>query len=119
MAFRVDISMSAKAWKRWEFIVWGAMAVLIIATIYSNWVLPRGNFIDTGDVNCPDYGQCEEQYYEDTRNLNIPGWAKNLRNDGEILPFFGLLFLGWYLNSQRKDQESRERTAKTHHQHTD
>ena len=117
MAFNVDVSMSAKAWKVWEIITWSLLVLLIVATVISNWFMPRGHFVDTGDVNCPDYGQCTEQYYEDTSNINIPTWARDLRNNGEIIPFFALLVLGWYLNYKRKEQENSESYLKEHHKH--
>lgn len=102
--------MSTSAWKVWEILVWALLIVLIVATVISNWFMPRGNFIDTGDVNCPDNGgQCREVYYEDSRNLDIPSWAKSLRNDGFLLPAIGLGVLGSYTSSQRKNQQKEDK----------
>ena len=108
MAVNIQITMSTKAWIVWEIIVWGLMVILILATIVSNWMMPRGTFVDTGDVSCPDVGQCQEQYYEDTSNVNIPSWARLLRNDGFILPAIALGVLGSYTTIQRKNQQEED-----------
>ena len=105
MAIEIKVTLSSATWKIWEIVVWGLLVALVVATIISNWFMPRGNFIDTGDVSCPDYGQCHEEYYEDTRNLNIPSWAKHLHNDGFLFPVIGLVILGSYTTAQRKRQQ--------------
>jgi hypothetical protein len=115
MAVNIQVTMSTKSWKIWEIIVWGLLVVLVIATVVSNWFMPRGNFIDTGEVNCPENGgQCHEEYYEDTRNLDIPSWAKHLRNDGFLFPTIGLGALGAYTTTQRKRQQDEDEQKANH-----
>jgi hypothetical protein len=79
-----------------EVAVWTAFLLLFSATAYVNWFLPHGPLYDTGDVVCQndDRGPCTEQYKEDTRQLNIPKWAKFLRTSDAELLIFGLAFAG-------------------------
>lgn len=65
-------------------------------TFYVNWYMPHGPKYPTGEIVCQndDRGPCGEQYKEDTRNLDIPEWAKFLRTSEATLLVMGLLFAG-------------------------
>lgn len=68
--------------------------------------MPHGPMIDTGDIVCQndDRGPCGEKYIEDTRGLDIPNWAKVLRESGVML-LFGLAFAGICAGRKNDDIE--------------
>lgn len=80
-----------------ESLIWGACALIFALTIYVNYYLPHGPMIYTGEEECitPDKGgeQCRDEYFEDMRRLNIPDWAKFIREDWEKL-LWSLFALG-------------------------
>lgn len=74
--------------------IWTAFTIFFGLTVYTNYYLPHGPSYPTGEIICrnDDRGPCGEKYIEDTRNLNIPEWAKFLRESKGELLLFGLLF---------------------------
>lgn len=78
-------------------------------TYYVNNYLPHGPSYPTGEIVCQndDRGPCGEVYKEDMRNLNIPDWAKFLR-EYFLVPVIGLGILGFYVNNKYKDYERVE-----------
>lgn len=76
-------------------------------TIYVNYYLPHGQMIDTGETEevCIGDRNCKEveRYVEDTRNLNIPDWAKFLRRYGNMM-FFALFFA--FIVSMKKEENN-------------
>lgn len=84
--------------------LWILLVVVGILTFYVNNYLPKGPFISTGDVVCMNDGRgpCEETSVEDTRNLNIPDWAKFLKNNGIHL-IMSILFLA-IVSSRDRDK---------------
>ena len=93
---------------KWMGRLLASLAVIIFGlTTYVNWYMPHGPMIDTGDVVCrnDDRGPCSEAYIEDTRNLDIPEWAKFLRTSENELLIFGLAFAAVYV-SHRTSRDS-------------
>src|SRR4030042_5336050 len=76
--------MSKKLRKVLSVITWTIFLMVTFLFYYSNHYSPRGPMIDTGDVVCQNDGRgpCAEKFIEDTRSLNIPGWAKFFKESG-------------------------------------
>ncbi|MFA5778442.1 MAG: hypothetical protein WC870_03090 [Candidatus Paceibacterota bacterium] len=84
--------MDKKTYNTLGIIVWWIFAITIGLTYYVNYHMPHGPMINTG-YDCVEYNDgrssaCGDQYVEDTRNLNIPDWAKFLRE------YFLLVLIG-------------------------
>ncbi len=96
--------MNGKLRKVLVIVVWTAFSIVSFLLYYSNHNFPRGPMIDTGDVVCQndDRGPCGEKFIEDTRNLNIPEWAKFFKHSEGTLLWMGLLFAGIVI-SKKKD----------------
>lgn len=64
---------------------------------YVNWGMPHGPMINTGYEECIEDAKgnqkCGDRYVEDTRRLNIPEWAKFLKDNREILVLVFLVML--------------------------
>ena len=86
--------------------IWSAFVIIFGLGYYVNHYMPHGPMIDTGDVVCQndDRGPCGEKYIEDTRDLNIPSWAKFLRESGTI-SLFGLAFAGICAGKKNNERE--------------
>ena len=99
--------MNKKNFRTLSKIVWVLFFTTVVLTFYVNNFLPHGPMYDTGDVVCQndEHGPCGEQFKEDMRELNIPDWAKFIREDFIIL-FMGLGILGFYLSARAKDEET-------------
>ncbi len=78
--------------------VWWILVISIGLTIYVNYFMPHGPSYPTGEIVCQndDRGPCGEEYKEDMRNLNIPNWAKFMR-EYFLLVILGEIFLATYL----------------------
>lgn len=102
--FFLSESMNEKLKKVLVIVVWTAFLIVSFLFYYSNHNFPRGPMINTGDVVCQndDRGPCGEKFIEDTRNLNIPEWAKFFKRSEGALLWMGLLFAGIVI-SKRKD----------------
>ena len=102
--FLVSDSLSRNLAKVLSKLIWTAFFLSIFFLYYSNHYFPKGPIYYTGEFNCINDGRgpCYEDYVEDTRNLDIPEWAKFFkRSEGELL-FLGLLFVGIVVNERRK-----------------
>ncbi len=96
--------------EKFKKIVNAVILVILISsfglTVYVNWYLPRGPMIDTGEteeVCIADNRGCKEveRYVEDTRNLDIPEWAKFLKRYGLMT----LLLIAFaYIASTKKEK---------------
>ena len=85
--------------------VWIASVIIFGAGVYVNYWLPHGPSYSTGEIVCQndERGPCGEQYKEDLRGLDIPIWAKFLRqSEGELL-LLALLFAGIVISSKDKN----------------
>lgn len=84
--------------------IWTIFIIIFSLGYYVNNYLPHGHLYPTGDIVCmnDDRGPCKEEYVEDMRELNIPDWAKFIRNNG-ILLLMGLGFAGLVLSKRNKD----------------
>lgn len=80
------IVIEQREWKWISRVLIMAFVVVLGSTIYTNYFLPHGPSYDTGDVVCENDGRgpCHEAYKEDLRNVNIPNWAKYMRNYGAM-----------------------------------
>lgn len=87
-------------------IIWTAFLVVMGLTFYVNYYLPHGPSYPTGDIVCQnnDRGPCGEAHKEDMRLLNIPDWAKFLREyfEGVLL---ALLVAGIAISNENKNLE--------------
>lgn len=85
--------------------IWGMFAVFIALTTYVQFYLPHGPSYSTGEEVCQyDGRQCGEEYKEDTRELNIPDWAKFWRDSYESI-LLALLFAG--ITASVKDEHEQ------------
>jgi len=93
--------MDKKTYNIFGVIVWWIFAISMGLTIYVNYFLPHGQSYPTGEVVCQNDGRgpCGEEYKEDMSKLNIPDWAKFLR-EYFVLFFIGLPILAMYLQSK-------------------
>lgn len=73
--------LSVKFRKIFAVAIWSAFLVVMSLTFYVNHYLPHGPSYSTGEIVCQndDRGPCSEEYKEDMRVLDIPDWAKFLR----------------------------------------
>lgn len=87
-----------------NIIIWIFFAVTIVLVFYVNHYLPKGPFYSTGEYVCEndDRGPCHEQYIEDTRDLNIPYWAKILKSNVGLLLIGSLVFAGIISSKDRQ-----------------
>ena len=101
-------SISKKIYRISLITIWISFFTVFGLGIYVNYYLPHGPSYPTGEIVCrnDDRGPCEEQYIEDMRELNIPGWAKFIRKSGFIF-LLGLLFAGIVI-SGKKDENYNE-----------
>lgn len=85
--------------------VWTLFFGVAALTFYVNHYMPHGPSYDTGDVVCQNDGRgpCGELYKEDLSAVNIPDWAKFLREDF-VLVLVGLGILGFYLSAKAKEE---------------
>lgn len=95
--------MDKKTYNTLGIIVWWIFGISMVLTLYVNYYLPHGPMINTG-YDCVEYNDgrssdCGDQYVEDTRNLNIPDWAKFLRENLDAL-FIGLPILAIILQAK-------------------
>ncbi len=83
-------SMSRSIAKASSFLIWIVLAIVMSLTFYVNHYMPHGPSYPTGDIVCQndDRGPCGEEYREDMTGLDIPDWAKTLREN-----FAGLVML--------------------------
>lgn len=106
--FLLSNYVGGKLKKMLAIIIWSAFIIILGLTVYVNYYLPHGPSYSTGEIICrnDDRGPCGEQYAEDLRGLDIPRWAKFLRqSEGEIL-LFSLLFAGFVVSGKNKKDES-------------
>jgi len=69
-------------------IVWITVLTLMGLTFYVNHSMPHGEYFPTGYY---DDETGREKYWEDMRELNIPDWAKFLRENTEGIVILGLI----------------------------
>ena len=84
-------------------VAWVIFFVLLGLTFYVNHHMPHGPLFSTGDYDCQNDGRgpCGESFIEETRNLDIPEWAKFLRRY-DVLVFLTLGIGGLYLSAFAK-----------------
>lgn len=89
-----DISQNFR--KILAMVIWISFLSGLFLVYYSNHYFPLGPKIYTGDFVCVNDGRgpCNEQFIEDTRNLDISGWAKFFKQSEGELMVFGLLIAG-------------------------
>lgn len=94
--------VTGKLRKTLSVMIWILFILLSASTFYVNHYLPHGPSYPTGEFVCQndDQGPCGEQYKEDMSNLDIPGWAKFLRQSGGSLLILGLAFAGIIVSSK-------------------
>jgi hypothetical protein len=75
-------------------------------TFYVNHNMPHGPSYPTGDVVCENDGRgpCGPEYKEDMRDLNIPDWAKALRESFIVVFLFAAIPVV-YLNSSWNEED--------------
>ncbi|MFA5778483.1 MAG: hypothetical protein WC870_03305 [Candidatus Paceibacterota bacterium] len=102
--FLLSDSVSGRFRKSLAIIIWATFSVILGLTFYVNHYLPHGSSYPTGEIVCrnDDRGPCGEQYKEDLRGVNIPSWAKFLRESEGDLLLFGLFFAGLVISSKDK-----------------
>lgn len=90
--------MNKKTFNNLGIFVWWIFAITIGLTIYVNYFMPHGPSYPTGEIVCQndERGPCGEEYKEDMRNLNIPDWAKFMR-EYFLLVLLVEFFLATYL----------------------
>lgn len=84
--------------------------IIFMLTMYVQYGMPHGPMINTG-YDCVEYNDgrstaCGEQYVEDTRRLNIPGWAKFLRENTTSF-FWGFIILFIYFEVKSKNEAEK------------
>lgn len=91
--------------KNIALLIWVAFFAVMALTFYVNYYMPHGTSYPTGEIVCQndDRGPCGEVYKEDMRNLNIPEWAKFLR-EYFVLVLITLGIAGFYFGAQSKDE---------------
>jgi len=90
-------------WKTAAVSIWVLFWGLFALTYYVNNYMPHGPSYDNGDVVCRgENGPCAEATQEDLRNINIPDWAKLLRNDGWLIPEIVLGVIGAVVSDKSK-----------------
>lgn len=96
--------MSKKTYKTFFNITLAILAIIVGLTIYVNWYLPHGSKFSTGEVICynNERGPCVEDYKEDMRKLNIPNWAKFLRENSDKISLI-LIILSFFLYAKSKN----------------
>lgn len=84
--------------------IWTLFLLVTALTFYTNYYLPHGPSYPTGDIVCMNDGRgpCGESYIEDTTNLDIPEWAKFLRDSKGGLLWMGLLFAGIVVSNKKR-----------------
>lgn len=106
----------------------GKMAAVLLGIVsvgtfaggyYVNHHLPHGPSYPTGDIVCQNDGRgpCGEAYEEDLRELNIPEWAKFLRENGLLIVFlsaFAAIVAGAKARETEPDLELWGNTEGTH-----
>ncbi len=92
--------MSQQTAKILARIVWISFFLLAVVTFYVNHYMPHGPLYSTGDIVCQNDGRgpCGESFIEDTRDLDIPEWAKFLRHHF-VLVFIVFGIGGLYLSA--------------------
>jgi hypothetical protein len=97
-------SLSQRAAKLTSVAIWGLLACGVVLTFYVNHYMPHGPTAPTGDIVCQndDRGSCGEEYKEDTSRLDIPEWAKFLR-ENFVLALMSLAVAGIYCQSKAND----------------
>lgn len=93
-------------------VTWILCLVTFAFIFYVNWYMPHGPMINSGTEICWDPrggegGQCKDEYVEDTRSLNIPLWAKFLReNTDNFLWGFIVLIVFFEYKYKLKDKSN-------------
>ena len=84
--------------------IWTIFFATIGVTYYINHYLPHGPTYPTGEIICQndERGPCGEEYKEDMSNIDIPSWAKFLR-EYFLIVIIGQLILGAYMNNLIED----------------
>ncbi len=99
--------MNKRFWSGLALIVWITSFVILGLTFYVNWYLPHGPFYPTGEyVSRYEGGPMVEEYKEDLRELNIPNWAKLLRNDNGFFLWMVLVIAGLIISNEAKKQSN-------------
>jgi hypothetical protein len=100
------LAMIRKAFRVLAIITGVLTIVFYCIGYYVNHYMPHGPKYATGDYVCLNDGRgpCGEEYKEDLRGLEIPGWAIIFRKYGIGL-FFGALFISICLWHQSKNYE--------------
>lgn len=90
-------------------LVWIGFLVVAGLMYYANHYAPKGPLVSTGDVACEyeNRGSCSEEFIEDTRNLNIPGWVVFFKKSEGYLLLMGLAFLGVVLPGLREKSDAQ------------
>ena len=96
-------SLNRKVSKVICVIAWLVFVMAFGATYYVNFQMPHGPYYPTRDIVCQneDRGPCGDEYKEDMRGLDIPSWAKFLRENlvftFTLLPVAGICLgsKGW------------------------
>lgn len=99
-------SMSKRFAKFTSNIIWVALGATMILTFYVNHYLPHGPSLPTGDYACQhgDRGGCGEIYKEDMSMLDIPDWARSIR-EGFVIISIILCISGIYAKSCSEDDD--------------
>ena len=94
---------SDREWRVLGIVIWIILVAFSGLVFYVNHYLPHGPMYATGDVVCQDdnQGQCGPGYKEDLSLVNIPAWAKDVR-EYWLLPWIGLILLGGLASGRPK-----------------
>ena len=104
--FLLSDFVKGKLRKLLAIIIWTAFIIFSGLTVYVNYYLPHGPRYPTGEIVCQndDRGPCGEEYKEDLRELNIPSWAKFIRQSEGMLSLLGLLFAGLVVSGKNRKE---------------
>lgn len=99
--FLLSNSLGNKIKKTLLMGVWVLAFMFCGLVFYVNYNFPHGPAYSTGEFICEndDRGPCHEEYREDMSDLNMPDWAKFLR-EYWILFLIGLIITGVSLNKE-------------------
>ena len=80
-------------------VIWTMFVITLVSVFYVNYFLPHGPSYSTGEYVCQndERGPCSEQFKEDMSGLDIPDWAKFIR-ENYLVYISGLGSLGTCLS---------------------
>ena len=89
--------------------IWALFFLLGGITYYVNHHMPRGPSYPTGEIVCQndERGPCGEEHKEDMRGLDIPEWAKLVR-EHFVIALISLLMAGVVLTDKATHDDDED-----------